>query len=213
MDNDASVRVKYVVFLDIDGVLNSRGYFYTDKNYQKYHATMSDMAHRTDTKNFMKMNLDPAALRNLDFLMRSLPANKEIWISSSWGRAFSLSQIKAAFRSRGFRELAKLIKDITPRKMSSYRCNEINWGLDEILENDPKITNIRWVSIDDNYVFSSWGVKKQGYLYDVVYREKKVIVEYDPEYEVNKQNGLTYTDTLAILTMMIPGFKPKMEPL
>jgi len=197
--------VKYVIFLDIDGVLNSRGYFYTDLKYREYEKAMPDMAHRVDTKRFMRLNLDPSAVRNLRFLLEKLPEDKEIWISSSWGMAFSLAEIKSALKVRGLGEFVKYVRDVTPRKMSSWRCNEIGWALEEVAETYKG--PVRWVSIDDNPPLP------QNYLETVIYRNKMFKVEYNPEFTTSKQNGLTYTDTLDILTMLVPGFKPKMEPL
>jgi hypothetical protein len=192
---------KYVIFLDIDGVLNSKGYFRTDRKYLEYHKIMSDVAYRTDTKRFMRMNLDIASLRNLRFLMNSLPKNKQIIISSSWGKVFTLNQIKYAFRQKGFNDLAKLIKSITPRKMSSYRCNEVGWALSKVLENKKFTGNIRWITVDDCGIFSN------SYLETVIYENDRLKVEYNPEYQINGQDGLLYTDALQILTMLIPAFR------
>ncbi len=83
-----------IVFLDIDGVLNSPGWFghWPPKDEVKAGIDVRDLALVTDTY------LDPVAVQRLN----RLAGKAEIVISSSWRYGFTVDQIRWMFERRGF---------------------------------------------------------------------------------------------------------------
>jgi hypothetical protein len=93
----------------------------------------------------------------LGFILKTLPDLK-IVISSAWGHHYRLDQFKELFKI--FKLDEKRLIGITPRKMSSYRCNEIQWWLDD----NPAD---KWIAVDDHVIFNLEDPdKKNEYLTD-----------------------------------------------
>lgn len=156
-----------VLFLDFDGVLNSKQHFMMTKHEGIQTAEDKDLAdflmmkHQTNVNNMWV----------LGYILTKLPDLK-IVISSAWGKFYNLDQFKRLFKSYELDE-TRLI-GITPRKFSSYRCNEINWWLkeqNEMEEHDcpletsagpcaihdafkaRKPVEIQWLALDDHEIF------------------------------------------------------------
>lgn len=118
-----------IIFLDIDGVLNSGEYLY---------------AHNCDE---WVEQIDPDAVSLLNELVADTQA--QIVISSSWRIARSLSEIKNYFKERGF--MGDII-DVTPSNYrgETERGNEIQEWLDThqvdsfvILDDDSDMAHLR----------------------------------------------------------------------
>ena len=106
-----------IIFLDIDGVLNSSEF--AERNYQK-----------TGKGLFMEDFLDPDAVSKLKTW---LDEHKDIRlvISSSW-RYGSIQKTKQRFSENGMKHLVDYIVGITPRTLSGERGKEIQWFIDNI---------------------------------------------------------------------------------
>src|SRR5882672_3654203 len=109
-----------VLFLDFDGVLNSKQHFMMIKHDEVAYDVDEEL------KDFltMKQQVNVNNIWVLGYILEKLPDLK-IVISSAWGKFYSLDQFKRLFKALKLDE-TRLI-GITPRKMSSYRCNEIHW--------------------------------------------------------------------------------------
>jgi len=144
-----------VLFLDFDGVLNSKQHFMMIKNDRvAYHEDKELSDYLT-----MKQQTNVNNMWVLGYILKNLPDLK-IVISSAWGKFYTLDQFKRLFKHYKLDE-TRLI-GITPRKMSSYRCNEIWWWLEE--QNEPELDeneqpiprehiDIQWIALDDHEIF------------------------------------------------------------
>jgi len=115
-----------VIFLDMDGCLNSQGSFH----------------HFETKKRKMKHNLCPILVSNFDFIVKKVP-NLSIVISSAWRKFYTLPELKAIFKTRGYKWP---IIDTT----QVYR-----WGTrtEEILDWLKKHIDVeKFVAIDDHFL-------------------------------------------------------------
>ncbi len=157
-----------VLFLDFDGVLNSKQHFMMIKNDKvAYHEDKEFNDYLV-----MKQQTNINNMWVLGFILKSLPDLK-IVISSAWGKFYGLDQFKRLFKH--YKLDPERLIGITPRKMSSYRCNEIHWWLSSVNEPDehlcPKETgatecdtckvndarvhvDIQWIALDDHEIFA-----------------------------------------------------------
>jgi hypothetical protein len=119
-----------VLFLDIDGVLNSREWFIVNKENVLFH---SGLMHRHAE------DLDPQACKLVNQLCTEFSLS--IVISSTWRRLHSLSEIQKMFASRG---LSAPIIGATPQLRSGYRGQEV----DEWLYDHPGLPH--YVILDDD---------------------------------------------------------------
>jgi len=134
-----------VLFLDFDGVLNSKQHFMmiknkpvpTDHNYPEF-------AEFSESKQMLNEN----NMWVLGYILTQLPDLKVV-ISSAWGKLYDLEYFKRIFKAFELDE-TRLI-GITPRKMSSYRCNEIHWSLELLTEEYHEL--IQWIAVDDHEIF------------------------------------------------------------
>ncbi len=130
-----------VLFLDIDGVCNSKQHFMATKDFKIRNAhTLSDADLFA-----MKRDVNPNNMWVLDFILKQLPDLK-IVISSAWGHHYSLEQFQELFKIFKLDE-TRLI-GITPRRLSSSRNNEVRWWL----EANPYATE--WITVDDHIIFN-----------------------------------------------------------
>lgn len=108
-----------IVFLDIDGVLNSPDWFghWPPRDEVTAGVDVRDLAQVADTY------LDPAAVQRLS----RLAGEAEIVIASSWRYGFTVDQIRWMFERRGFRGT---IAGATP-KLRDSRGREIRAWLEE----------------------------------------------------------------------------------
>lgn len=133
-----------VLFLDFDGVLNSKQHFMMTKHEGIQTAEDKDLAdflmmkHQTNVNNMWV----------LGYILKQVPDLK-IVISSAWGKFYTLDQFKRLFQYYKLDE-TRLI-GITPRKMSSNRCNEIHWWLEDNVP--PTGETTQWIALDDHEIF------------------------------------------------------------
>jgi len=112
-----------LIFLDIDGVLNSHDFFY------KRHETTGKMQ-----GGCRRESIDPDALRRLERIINETGA--KIVISSSWRIGRETVEIKELLRIAGFKHWQEII-DRTPStsSLTERRGEEIRMWLDKNPEN------------------------------------------------------------------------------
>jgi hypothetical protein len=170
-----------VLFLDFDGVLNSKQHFMMadDKGAAHYDGDL-DFADYMD----MSQNVNANNMWVLRYILSQLPDLK-IVVSSAWGKFYSLDRFKLLFRR--FRLDESRLIGITPRKISSQRRDEIRWWLDLQGEKTPG-ERIAWLALDDHEIFQLGEAdKKNEYLTDswvgVTMNDAfKVIRHFDPDF-------------------------------
>lgn len=132
-----------IIFLDIDGVLNSAEF--AERNYNE-----------TGKGLFMFDFVDPFAVDSMKKFLDKHPDIRLV-ISSSW-RYGNVHKTVDFFRSNGMSPLADYVIGDTPRSYSGERGNEIQWFLehigtdvmgDFIIDNDIKVD--RYVIVDDDF--------------------------------------------------------------
>ncbi len=166
-----------VLFLDFDGVLNSKQHFLAIKEKKIPNA---DTLHDADLFT-MKQNVNFNNMWVLKYILKQVP-DLNIVISSAWGAHFSLEQFKELFKI--FRLPSSRLIGITPRKFSSYRSNEIRWWLE-----DHKATE-KWIAVDDHVIFNIGDEDKVNeYLTDSwiglnMHDAEKIIQHFDPKFEL-----------------------------
>src|SRR5947208_2752737 len=100
-----------VLFLDIDGVLNSHAYFLSRTSAAQ--AAALDDAYRLgnevpqSTDDHARNMIDPAAVEHLNAIIEASEA--KIVVSSSWRIAYSMGEIGRALGSNGFQHRRAII--------------------------------------------------------------------------------------------------------
>lgn len=176
---------KFILFLDFDGVLNSIAYFLTT-------AKTVDMF--LDVKQTFKCNLDPHNVKIINYILEQIP-ELQIIISSSWGQMYRLPDIRKGLKYAGLKkEHAKRIISITPRKMSSYRCNEVHWAVMDLHEEGWACT--KWLTLDDTRIFPDHKDPKDHFGKDA-----------HREVTTSKFTGVQIGDAWRIIKYFKPEFK------
>jgi hypothetical protein len=124
---------KPVVFLDIDGVLNSRQW------YAHNAASHEGSSPCSTERRLWEKSIDPACVQRLNRILRQTGA--VVIVSSSWRKRHALSEIVSILESRGF---LGQIDGTTSAIGTLSRTEEITEWL---AENRP--SGIAWVVIDD----------------------------------------------------------------
>lgn len=122
--------------------------------------------------------LDPALVAKLNPLVGKV----QFICTSRWEVRFGLDEIEAAMQRAGF---TGYLSGATPKKMSSYRCNEIGWwlesrGVKDIF--DPR--SLTYVALD---------------CYDVSYPGKKAF----PQVLVSSKTGLTEENVYLVSRLFL----------
>ena len=125
-----------ILFLDMDGVLNS---------YQHFLMTENDESMFDDDLEFFCQALCAHNIWNLNFILEKVPELK-IVISSAWANYLKLQSFKDLLKE--FNINPDRIIDITPRKLSSSRGNEIQWWLDNHQSHES--AEVSYAILDDN---------------------------------------------------------------
>jgi len=107
--------VKPAIFLDFDGVLATR---------ETYHAYRAQ--HGCQPECVSAELLCPRRVGLLETIRSA--TNARIVLSTSWAMQAPVESIAAWLSALGLCGLGDI--DVTPRKMSSYRINEIRWWLE-----------------------------------------------------------------------------------
>lgn len=126
-----------VIFLDIDGVLNSH-----QSVYYWHHKNERRSGRSRTSKQYLAMKFCPIARSNLEELIRQVPDLKVV-VSSTWRRGETAETLKKQLWT-----LSKLIRnaiiDVTPSLASRIRGEEIQDWLDR----HPNVSN--YAIIDDD---------------------------------------------------------------
>lgn len=139
----ASRGLRPVVFLDIDGVLNSHTFFRSRVTpEQAAEMRAGPVVLRGDDEQARAM-IDPAAVEHLNTLIEKSGA--EIVISSTWRHAFTMGIIRRALHANGFRHNRSIIGQTPSYGRGGDRGHEIQQWLDEA---NPAPD--RFVILDDN---------------------------------------------------------------
>ena len=174
-----------ILFLDVDGVLNSKQHFLAIKGFKVPGAdTLSDA-------DLFAMKRDVAAQNMwvLGYILDQVPDLK-IVISSAWRLHYDIESFKELFKIYkldGSRIIGK-----TPKKLSSERAHEIREWLNEC-----NVTNLlegnrdsceRWLAVDDHVIFDLGdNMKSNEFLTDswvglTMHDAFKIIKHFHPEY-------------------------------
>lgn len=127
-----------VIFLDIDGVLNSER-FYTEKSQPERRHWAQQHGFNKDEQSALA-NIDPLAIELLNDIIDKTDA--EIVVSSTWRSDPNLSY------KLSFMGLKKPIYGITPYDKSRHRGTEIKEWIDYY--KDDENVNLKYVIIDDD---------------------------------------------------------------
>lgn len=191
---------KAVIFLDIDGVLNSTGYFKTNLDYLEDKGMGFYLDSPESRLKFMVTHLDGGLVRNLNYMLTALELKGfdfQIQISSSWRKQFSVDEIAEALWWKGLDyEYRQRVVGKTPWKMSSQRQNEIHWALEEIVEDQKlKPQELRVVVLDDIPVF------QQTYLEFLKGRGFEDVIELNTD----DTDGLIFSKALEFTRRITSG--------
>ena len=130
-----------ILFLDVDGVLNSNQNFLATKDIKVYPAdTLNDADLFA-----MKRDTNSNNMWVLDYILDKVPDLK-IVISSSWRNHYDIESFKELFKIYGLD--GNRIIDKTPIRLSSERVHEIHMWLDD--NKDVK----KWAALDDHVIFN-----------------------------------------------------------
>jgi len=155
-----------ILFLDIDGVLNSWQSIYWEI--------------RQDVRKKQE-SLCPIAMSNLDELLKKVPDLK-IVISSTWRRHFTIAELQVIMTEQGFKSADRIIgatpTDV-PKKFSELmpRLREIRVWLAE----HPEVT--QWCAVDDHDLGDDGEELAEG---QVVYTDQHVGLDWYKIEELRK---------------------------
>lgn len=152
-----------IIFLDIDGVLNSAKWMVSQSFDEKVYTSMFER-HIND--------LDPAAVKMISDL--AVETQSGIIVSSSWRILHPLHEIRDMLKACGMDERV-LPHGVTPRSRKSFRGDEVN----EWLEQNPDVC-IHVIFDDDNdfhpnqpLINTSWEVGVQP---EHIERARKILM-------------------------------------
>lgn len=130
-----------ILFLDFDGVLNSKQHILAIKGKE---IPGQDNPDEADLE-CMKFNTNSNNIWCLKYIMDKVPDLK-IVLSTSWRNHFDMEQFKELFKFYGLD--GKRIIGKTPKKFSSERHSEIGWWLED--------NNFigRWIALDDHPIYN-----------------------------------------------------------
>ena len=94
-------ETKRVIFLDIDGVLNSHHHVLWQKATGERRPDPADDPAEADIRSMLHQ-IDPRLAFNLRFVLEQVP-DLDVVISSTWRRVYTVDQFNEAFRRLGFK--------------------------------------------------------------------------------------------------------------
>lgn len=168
-----------ILFLDFDGVLNSRQHMLMMKNLPEPSANDPFEADLL----LMKDMINPNNAWVLKYILENVPDLK-IVLSTAWRTQFRMEEFVKLFEH--FNLDASRIIGKTPKRMSSVRCEEVRmWMNDMAFDGDKE----EWMLVDDHVVFD---------LKD----------PFRPhELNTNAWTGLVMTDAFTIISRFNKKFK------
>lgn len=165
-----------ILFLDFDGVLNSKLHFLMMKDLPKIPA---DTLNDADLFQ-MKRDINVNNMWCLKYILDNVP-NLKIVISSSWRNHYTKEQFEELFKI--FKMNGKRIIGKTPTMFSSQRVHEIHMWLDD----HKKVE--KWLALDDHVIFNLDERDKQNELLTdswvglTVPDAIKVIKHFNPDFK------------------------------
>lgn len=123
-----------VIFLDVDGVLNSEKFWGEQTQHFRYTAALNEG--KTDDEISVVANFDPVAVEWVNYIVTKTDA--EIVVSSTWRSDYNI-QFKLRYAG-----IKKPMYGITPFSKDRHRGTEIKKWLDD----HPEVTH--YVIIDDD---------------------------------------------------------------
>lgn len=136
-----------ILFLDIDGVLNSKQLFLMRKGCE----ISSNKAEFEEDIEYMKAYTDPNNMWCLKYILDNVP-DLSVVLSTSWRNLFDMEAFRELFQHYGLD--ANRIIGKTPQRLSSERVHEIHMYLDD----NKDIT--KWAVLDDHVIFNLEDVDK-----------------------------------------------------
>jgi hypothetical protein len=129
-----------ILFLDFDGVLNSKQHLLAVKDRKIKGADNLNDANLF----YMKRDVNYNNMWALNYLLKEVPDLK-IVISSAWRLHYDISEFKDLFKI--FKLPSARIIGKTDKKMSSERYHEIKWWLEDHKDVE------QWIAVDDHPIF------------------------------------------------------------
>jgi len=157
-----------VLFLDMDGVLNSQEWF--EKNHAARIAFKNTHGMGASDVQFIHPlgHIDPDAVARLNCICDAV--DFKIVLSSSWRIIISLDDLRIALTHKGFRHVDRLI-DVTPSLPLKSDENRRGMEIKAWLDQHPDVT--QYVVLDDdsfdivkihphNFVHTNWKIGLTG---------------------------------------------------
>lgn len=169
-----------ILFLDFDGVLNSKQHFLMIKNLS---TPPADTLNDADLFS-MKRNVNANNMWALKYILDNIPDLK-IVISSAWRNYYELEQFKELFKLFGLDESRIISK--TPKKFSSERCHEVRMWLDDYIELHHK--QVDFLAVDDHTVwdltheFKAREILTDGWMGLTMQDAFRIIKHFNPEFK------------------------------
>jgi hypothetical protein len=169
-----------IIFVDIDGVLNSKQHFLMTKDFKTY---PSDTLQDADLF-AMKRDTNTNNIWVLGYILDQLPDLK-IVISSSWRNHYDIESFKELFKIYKLDDTRIIGK--TPKKFSSERHSEIRMWLDDWEEINHK--KVDFLAVDDhviwdlNHEFKDREILTDGWVGLTMHDAFKIIKHFNPEFK------------------------------
>lgn len=157
-----------IVFLDIDGVLNCEPFL---KN--RYAEVGHDVFFSSEVEG-LASNLQPEKVDRVNRICEE--GNAEIVLSTAWVGMFGVETVKEVLQHAGIK--AKILGE-TPKKMSSWRLNEIGWWLERNPDRE------RFVILEDEHPMEDLEPKtvrtsfEEGILEEHVAEALRILTEHN----------------------------------
>lgn len=171
-----------ILFLDIDGVLNSHQFFLMNPDIDKVPKRDAD---DEEELRFQTAYIDPYNVWNLKFVLENVPGLKVV-VSSSRGRRAKEEIVVQSLVNHGL--MKEVVLGCTPKKMSSQKMHEIGMWIHDSPEDFGRVVD-DYVVVDDHRIFD-----------DASPRRPK-------EYTISGFTGLTYPDACSIIRRFEPDWK------
>ncbi len=167
--------MRRVLFLDIDGVLNSEQYFVFDADARRD----LDQGDR---------HIDPILMRNLGLVFQWVPDLK-IVISSAWRKMFSIEELEELFKSYSFPR--GTIIGMTCEQIKGQKFSQNVERIEQIQEymDDHDLTWVEVAIVDDNMLDLGYGVE-QAY-------------PLDRFVQTDNRDGLTYSKAIELASKFV----------
>lgn len=133
-----------VLFLDIDGVLNSKRWYVSEDRRRRRQDGLANIKHRLGVKYSRTWDFDPRCVKNLNELSRTVPGLVVV-VSSTWRKGMTVPQLRKLLKAVGFE--GKVL-DKTGVDESRLRYKEIGTWLSERDLRGEKVE--RWAAVDDD---------------------------------------------------------------